>query len=202
MIAIVPLIKKELIVMLVSIIISLFLILASLFYLDEVEANKAESLQSLKQAKNKYRRAAEQKKVLDETKDAYKNIVNSGLTTKEDRISWLSNIDIIVDKYQMPMAKYSISKQIKLKGAALSVSYPAIDIFQSEMNIEIDMLHELDLIKFINMLDKRSKGVFDISSCELKRLYIDFKEIIKNKKNKNISAHCKLSWLSLQAVGI
>jgi len=197
-----PLIKKEILVLSVTVLVSISLVLGGYFYLDEAEMEKNNSIKILKQEKNKYRMAENKKKILYSTKDEYRHVVKSGLLDKEDRVNWLKNIDLIIGKYKIPKVKYTIAKQIKLNDSALMVGFPKINVLESAMSIDMAMLHEVDLLKFIKDLDKKAHGIFDIKSCQLKRLYINFEDIIEHKKYKNISVHCDFVWVSLQMEGV
>lgn len=190
--------KKEIIVLSIAIIFSALIVSTSLYFFDEKEAENNISWQQLQKARKKYHDAMEKRKLLQQYEPEYKRLQQKSLVGDENRLAWLNRIDFIVQRYGLPEVKYHIGPQQRINNPALAAYYPQIGLYRSKMKLEMNLLHEGDLISFMDQLQKTSSGVFDAYSCQLKKRFIDFNEVIKSRQSKNIEARCQLGWISIK----
>jgi hypothetical protein len=92
----------------------------------------------------------------------------------------------------MPSVKYSISMQEKLAEKNLKRDYRGIDVFRSNMTLDIKMAHEGDLFALLNDLGK-ADGLFAIDRCDVE------KASKKTVDSENaMKAYCELGWYTFR----
>lgn len=190
--------QKEMGVFLIAIVIAVIIIGGSAVYWQAIQEENQAAKLSLQQSKEKYRTALNQKKLLEMFGRQYKQLENNGIVGDERRINWVDELEKITRDKKIPYVKYKIDKQTPLKAPEIAEFYPSIDVFQSVMMLNMDLLHEGDLYTVMNNLQKRSKGLFDISQCTLSRKNRSGKNVLQTKTDKNFSAECKLNWFTIK----
>jgi len=126
---------------------------------------KQQAYDSLENAVAKYKLAKFNTELLKQYKSKYISLKQKGLIEKDDRLSWVNAMEGAVNKNLITSVQYKISKQVKYNESGLSRVYPDIDIFKSEMIIDMELLHEGDLYAFFNELKANAKGIFEIKKC-------------------------------------
>lgn len=190
--------QKEISIFLVATVIAILIIGSSGIYWQTImEENQAAKL-SLQQSKEKYHAALNQKKILEIFSRQYKQLEKNGVVGNEKRINWVDELEKITRDKKIPYVKYKIDKQISLKEPEIVALYPGIDVFQSVMTLNMILLHEGDLYMIMNGLQKKSKGLFDVSQCMLSRNSSGGENILQTKTNKKFSAECKLNWFTMK----
>jgi hypothetical protein len=190
--------QKEIGLFLVAFVVSSTIIIISVMYKESATVDKQMATDGLEQAKEQYHLAIDRKQILKEFENKYKKLEKTGVVGDEYRLSWIDTIEQTVKKSKIPYVNYKISKQIKKANNDLSGSYPGIDVFQSEMVLDMQLLHEGDLYTVLNQLDKKAKGLFDINSCTMSSLQSARGSILESKTDKNFTARCNIDWYTMK----
>lgn len=190
--------NKELIILFSAIVLTATILMLSKQYWDETVLENQQAEQRLQQGKSNYRRAIDRTAVLKEYQPRYEALKNINVVGDENRIDWINLIEIIVEDEKIAYLKYSIDKQIKYKDKVTAMKYPGLNIYKSVMTIEMYLLHEGDLYAVINGLKAKAKGLFDVSSCEIKRNKTIKKSIVDNTQPTNFTTVCKLNWYTFK----
>jgi len=190
--------QKEMGIFLIAMVAAVILIGGSRIYWQTVLEEKQVADDQLMEAKEKYRTALDRKKLLKEFGDRYKQLVKSGIVGDEQRINWIDELEKSTRQKKIPYVKYKIDKQKTLKQPELAGAYPGIDVFQSTMILNMELLHEGDLYAVINHLQAKAKGLFDISQCTVHRNNRTATNVLETKTDKNFSARCQLNWFTIK----
>ena len=67
---------------------------------------------------------------------------------------------------------------------------------RSIMTLDLDMLHEEDILQLTEALSKKDKEVFMLRDCELTRLNTG--AVLSSQLIANLHAKCELDWLTLR----
>lgn len=89
-----------------------------------------------------------------------------GLIGEENRLAWIDAIARSQARLKLLPLTYDISAQQVLK-VPLPLSMGQYQLRGSKMQLHLDLLHEMDLLTFLN--DLRHAGYFAVQDCALKR---------------------------------
>lgn len=89
-----------------------------------------------------------------------------GLIGEENRLAWIDAISRSQARLKLLPLTYDISAQQVLK-VPLPLSMGQYQLRGSKMQLHLDLLHEMDLLTFLN--DLRHTGYFAVQDCALKR---------------------------------
>ena len=190
--------KQEITIFIVVLLLSVLIVLASVMHLDEASEKHLFAEQRLDEAKRKYNEAIDRKLILKEYKSRYDKLEKLDIVGSENRIDWINWLDIIAKNEKIPYINYKIDKQLALVDSGIAVKYPGLTGFKSEMLLDMKLLHEGDMYTVLSELKLKAMGVFDISSCEIKKLNFISGSIVENKSGVNFSAKCTLNWYTFQ----
>jgi len=190
--------QKELSVFLIALAVAIIMVVVSNLYWQTISEEKQMAEDQLLEAKEKYRTAQDRKRMLKEFGDKYKMLASSGIVGDEQRINWIDELEKTTRQEKIPYVKYIIEKQKQVKDSELKVAYPGIDVFQSTMSLNMELLHEGDLYTVINNLQAKAKGLFDVSQCTMRRNSRSTTAILETKTDKNFTARCKLNWFTMK----
>ena len=174
----------------------------SYVYYESIHEEKLLAESNLNNIKNKYARAIESKKTVEEFKKRYEKLKALEVTETENRLNWIDLIENISRNKGIPYVKYKISKQEPSSDKTLAAKYSGIDVYKSKMQLEMHLLHEGDVYTMLKVLDEKASGIFDIDSCSITRKKIDNPSVLDSGTNRNFSAVCVLNWYTMKPKGI
>jgi len=158
---------------------------------DEFENKKLELLQ-LKSRMNKALRDGDTYKEHLPSLDEYRKL---GYVGEENRVLWIDIIREVTTELKFPNLQYAISEQTPYEHKGTELPTGDFSIVKSVMQIGMNIYHEGDLFKLIKTLKNRSKGLFYIDKCAIKReRVVDSKNI----DNANLNVQCDLIWISVK----
>lgn len=117
---------------------------------------------------NKFLRATDEEREIREKLVDYRKLVDRGLVGEERRLDWVDRINGIKAKHKLLELKYSIDPQ-------RLVDYPGIggpgdvEFLTSPMNLEMSLLHEEDLFRFLSDLQRALNAHVLVKSCAMER---------------------------------
>ena len=174
----------------------------SYVYYESIHEEKLLAESNLNNIKNKYARAIESKKTVEEFKKRYEKLKALEVTETENRLNWIDLIENTSRNKGIPYVKYKISKQEPSSDKTLAAKYSGIDVYKSKMQLEMHLLHEGDVYTMLKVLDEKASGIFDIDSCSITRKKIDNPSVLDSGTNRNFSAVCVLNWYTMKPKGI
>ena len=190
--------QKEIGIFLAALAVSIVLVIVSQMYWETVSKDKQVAEDTLYEAKEKYRTALNRKRLLEEFENKFKQLGADGVVGDEQRLNWIDVIESTTKQEKLPYVKYKIDKQTSVVDQKLKSTYPGIDVYKSEMILEMDLLHEGDLYTLINNLEDKAKGLFDVSACRLRRNNSSIPSVLETNTDKNFSAFCRLNWFTMK----
>jgi hypothetical protein len=129
------------------------------------ERNAATERQS---AQQKFARATDEEREIRETLVDYHKLLARGVIGEEQRLDWVDRIGEIKAARKLFDVKYSIDPQ-------RPVDYPGIggggevQFLASPMKIELSLLHEQDLFRFVGDLKNALSAHVVVRSCNIQR---------------------------------
>lgn len=156
---------------------------------------QASTLQARQDRDNAARQIADvetQKLDLQRYRDRFAQLQALGLTGEERRLDWVVAIKQIQQARKLLGISYEIEPQqvFRLDGAVDTGDY---QLRGSKMTLHMDLLHEMDLLTFLDDLKRR--GFFTVQHCAVKRggMTADTSQ----GQGPGLIADCTLVWLSL-----
>lgn len=149
--------------------------------------------QQLQQARSRYMASGQEKDIIVSFLPPYKALVEEGFIGEERRILWLDSIRNIHQQYKLFKITYTIGAQEPYT-PPFPVDTGSFKLNRSVMQLELPMLHEGDILTFLQALRQQQRSPIIIRECELTRL----RTIMDATVTPNLIAKCELDWYTLR----
>jgi hypothetical protein len=148
----------------------------------------AQQQRALDEARLRYQRSGEERDLLTRYAPEYVALVGYGFIGAEQRVNWIDSLRIANETTGLFGVQYQIGAQTPYRLPEL----PEAALAQSPMTIDLRLLHEGDLMRFLRALAASRAGVFTLNECTLERLGAE----PLGRAQPNLRADCELSWIS------
>ncbi|MDO9051239.1 MAG: hypothetical protein Q7U70_07105 [Methylotenera sp.] len=149
----------------------------------------------LNAARQRYQSSGTEKDMITEFLPQYQALINQGFVGEERRIEWVDNLRAQHKNHQLFGIKYNISQQEKYT-PAFAPNLGGFVLHRSIMKLELDMLHEGDLLQLTESLNANNAASFMLRDCEIVRLNTN--GLPSDQLIANMHAQCELDWLTLR----
>ena len=137
-------------------------------YLQETKKLGASASAQRAEVQAKLASANEEEREIKANLQQYQALAARGIIGEEKRLDWIDTITAIKNERRLFNINYSIEPQRALDyprfGAGGGVNFVA-----SRVKMDIQLLHEEDLLNFIDDLTKRGKSYLSARSCDVRR---------------------------------
>ncbi|WP_059420631.1 hypothetical protein [Sulfuricella sp. T08] len=184
-----PLIRKALIVLIASLLLSAALVSAGRAVLTEQQNGKNQAQAQRNEANNKYRQAEIDKQEIQDYQPKFITLRERGFVGEERRLDWIEHIKHIRENRKLFPITYEISAQ-QVFQVDPEVTLGDLDLRGSKMKLQMDLMHEGDLLNFLD--DLKHKGFYTVQECTIKRAGLD-----PESAHLPLAAECVIYWLTL-----
>jgi len=137
------------------------------------------------------RQARTEEQELKERARTFQQMQNSGMSGDEKRLDWTELLREIQRNMRLPGMNYEFGAQTPLeKGSDMGYVY-----FVSPMRLQLRLLHEEDLLKFLVRLQREAKALVLVRSCKLSPLPNSGQE---RAALAQLNAECELQWVTIR----
>jgi hypothetical protein len=190
-----PLLRWNLMAIAVSLLASTTVLYISGKYAEKTQKDLRAAQSQLNDARNRLNTAFEDQKNMAIYADEYRALVERKIIGDDHRLDWMEGMEKIRQQNLIVDFRYSIAPQ------KIYVSQPAInsgnfDIHYSEMKLQIDLLHEGQLLDFFSALRKQISGQYQLENCALKRAAGNDDD--GTTIAAHIKAECSGGWITLK----
>jgi hypothetical protein len=112
-------------------------------------------------------RIAEEEREVSEKLDVYKQLKSLNILGEERRLEWADAITRIRTQRELLDLSYRVDRQRLLKSVAGKPG--TVDFFASTMRVQLALLHEEDLLRFLADLRASGNAYYAVRSCNLAR---------------------------------
>jgi hypothetical protein len=127
----------------------------------------AAAQQERRQNAERLARIAEEEREVKEKLDVYQQLKTLNVLGEERRLEWADAIARIRTQRELLDLRYRVERQKLLMSAA---GKPAnVDFFSSTMRVELALLHEEDLMRFLGDLRASGNAYYSVKRCSLER---------------------------------
>ena len=112
-------------------------------------------------------RIAEEEREVREKLDVYKHLKRLNIIGEERRLEWADAVARIRNQRELLDLTYRVDRQKLLK--SLPGKPGSIDFFASTMTVQLDLLHEEDLLRFLSDLRESGNAYYAVKRCDMRR---------------------------------
>lgn len=141
-----------------------------------------------------YRAALESEQILRTEAERFVQLRAQGFVGPEPRLRWVEDVRAAAAHAGLPAIRYELEPRT---AHTANVATGSFQLFASLMRLQLELRHEGDLLRFLDLLEARRGGLFELSACTLRRTR-DAGEI--SLQEANLKADCELRWYSLDAM--
>ena len=184
-------------VFLICLLLSASLLAASYLFRGKMQNEYDQYQAHFREASQKYLSVDGDEKIIKESYPRFVELYNRGIIGAEKRLNWVETLEAAGKQIKLPAMRYQIDSR-KLFEPDYELNTGSYDLYATNMKLNLGLLHEIDLAKLINELNKDASGLFNIKRCRFNRTH---KGIEIDPEKSNISADCELQWYSLNLSG-
>lgn len=189
----IPHIRGLLVTAILTLILGTIAVYVSDEMLNEAQQSKITADQEWSDAARKLERTKNEQEDLQGYYHQYQNLVEQNIIGEEKRLDWIESIERIRNRLNIFSVKYKLDPQETLDVMGTDLPGSNFDLRRSNMTLGLSLLHEGQLLNFIDALSEEAKGMYLLDSCVLTRNDL----MRKLKFTPNLEAECTLGWITL-----
>jgi hypothetical protein len=142
----------------------------------------------------RYLSVDEEEKLIKKFYPRFVELYEEGVIGREQRLNWLEILRAAGEYKRLPGLNYEIKSQ-----SVYVPQFPAVlgryQLYSSDMLLNMQLLHEVDLLDVLDFMDKNAQGLYSVSECRFSRAGQD---ITMTAHASNITTRCDLSWFTIK----
>jgi hypothetical protein len=180
-------------------IVTVVIVFALLILLAHEYATRQKNIFQIQQnllnaARQHYQSSGEERSVIAEYLPKYKALIQQGFIGEERRIEWIAALHEQHKAHKLFDIKYGIRPRENYQ-PRFAERFSSIVLHRSVMTLDLDMLHELDILLLTESLASKNISPFMLHDCEITRL--NKASELANPLTANLHAKCELDWLTI-----
>jgi hypothetical protein len=184
--------RSHLILFIVALFLGVVALYASQYYLDTRFAAEKKLQQELTQIEKIYQDSLNAVDILQKSYPRFRDFYARGFLGDEQKlllINYMHELEILID---IPSLRYQISTHETALTLPHLTFAETLVIYQSEMQLQLGLLHEGDLFQVIRVLhQQKTAALFSIERCTL---ILSPNSQQTSLKQAKINANCSLKW--------
>ena len=188
-----PLLSAPLAALVVALIISALLVIASGYFRDQMAGAYRLNNQKFLEVSRKYLSVDQDELIIKEQYPRFVNLYRRGIVGEEKRLDWVEILKNAAATLKLPGLRYEITSR-----EAYSPAFPLVtgpyQVSTSTMKLELGLLHENDLASLLQDLDEKAPGIYTVKECKLTRAQ---NVVAEKPDDENVKAECDLLWFTL-----
>ena len=133
----------------------------------EAQAQLTSAQAERRQNSDRLARIAEEEREVSEKLDIYKQLKRLNIIGEERRLEWADAVARIRNQRELLDLTYRVDRQKLLK--SLAGKPGSVDFFASTMTVQLELLHEEDLLGFLADLRASGNAYYAVKSCSVRR---------------------------------
>ncbi len=115
-----------------------------------------------------YAALVQRRRIVDRYHRRYQQFSTLGFVGMESRLDWIETLRESSGELTLPRVSYIIEPQLSAIAPVESImAGDNVSIHVSRMELEMSLVHELDLLRFVDELQQRAPGLIKVDRCEL-----------------------------------
>ena len=142
-----------------------------------------------------YAALVRQRRLVDRYHRRYQRLHDLGFIGHESRLDWVEAMRMTSNTLELPRLAYAIEPQLQVMPPVRSVfGDEDVQLRASKAQLEMGLLHELDLLRFFNTLQENAPGLIKVDACELAW---QVETGARTANDVNLSATCSVQLFSV-----
>jgi hypothetical protein len=162
---------------------------------DAAEQVRTVALAQRSEAEGKLRRVREEENEIKHKSLLFNSLQERGMIGEEPRLEWIELLKDIRDRHRLLDLRYELSPQRPLDSGEVG----DFAFYLSSMTLELKLLHEEDLSRFLADLRQQAKALIRINRCHVERLPAGSEE--RSGGRANLAGACEIDWLTAREAG-
>lgn len=171
------------------------------YYTEEIEARTKTELRNAQNAVNDARRQLDTARQDAESMSAYSieygALLDQQIIGDDKRLDWIEALEKIRQQSPVNDFRYNIEPQQPYTPQP-ALDSGNFDVRYSAMKLQLDLLHEGQLIDFFAALRHHINGWYQLESCSLQRKNTDSNQTLNLDASAHLSAECSGGWITLK----
>jgi hypothetical protein len=186
--------RASIIVLVISLAFSSVLLIGSFYFQKSMQAEFDQHQSRFLSISNRYLAIDEEERLIREYYPEFVDLYNRGIFGRERRLDWIETLRASGEIIDIPSLRYEISSQSEYQ-QALPVNLGRFKLYSSTMRISMDMLHEGDLLRLLDALNRMQSGIYSVSDCSFsQRGPLN----LEDTRRGNITSSCNLHWFNIK----
>jgi len=169
--------------------VSLILIVSSLYFYTSASESYSFSMNHLTSNQNTLRNAQRKLKLYHQYSEPFNTLYHSGILDSDPRQNFREHLEILSNRFKLPYLKYDISPLKPDNSSPTNIS-----VNKASVLLTMGLLHEGDLFSLFNYLKTYSHALFHIEYCNISRNARSSVSDIESLSPQSLLSECKL-WL-------
>jgi len=161
-------------------------------FMERAEREAMQQKALLQEARLRYQRSGDEKETIVRYLGGYEQLQRDGVVGEERRINWIDGLRNANISSELFGVDYQIGVQQPYPAGGATQG--GIELRQSVMKIRLPLLHEGDLLHFLDTLKRQQVGLFLVDQCVLERINATGGS---PRYQPNLNAECTLTWLTV-----
>lgn len=143
----------------------------------------------------KYLAVDEEEKQIRKFFPRFLEMYRQGIIGHEERLNWIEVLRDSGERLRIPSLNYEIRSQ-----GVFAPSFPLdmgrYQLYSSEMTLNLQALHEGDLLRLLQLLDTRAAGLYSMHACRMNKI----NQVIDtgSADKANIAIRCEINWFTIK----
>lgn len=172
---------------------------AAFHWVQASQRDRAAAQAERNEIDGKLRRVSSEQSEIKEKSERFNALQARGVIGDEQRLEWVELLKDIRDRQRLLDLQYEFAPQreISTKSDAKSDGKPdaGFGFFASTMKVQIKLLHEEDLTRFLAELREQARALIQIKSCTVSRLP---QEVNDSSLSAQLLADCQIDWVTVR----
>lgn len=174
-----------------SVLMSAAFLYGSSHYATQVQQDRRAAQSRLDGARRQLTAAREDRQNMATYAEKYQSLAQGGIFGDGQRLDWMEGLERLRQQHIVDSFRYNIAPQ-KTHAPMLPIDGGVFDIQYSEMVLELDLLHEGQLLNFFSALREQVKGHYQLEGCTLQR------QAAGPESAGGLKAACRGGWITLK----
>jgi hypothetical protein len=186
--------RRPALVLLAVLLMSAALVWASDAFHNTRERHLDSARSGLDSVRTDYRLAVEADSILRTSQQRYRELQQRGFIGEEPRLIWIESMRNSGRTNRLYNLQYSLKQQqpLTLSDQDYTEYY---QLYTSPMSVQMELTHEVDLIRFFAELDNERPAIYRLRGCTLQPMF-GGEGIALDKAN--VSASCEIAWYTVK----
>ena len=145
------------------------------------------------EARRRFHRTDEEKAMIQRYLPAYRDLVQQSFIGSERRIEWIDALRAADRRTTLLGVEYQVEAQKAYGAGRFADTTLGQRLRSSTMQISFGIVHEGDLINFLDALAARSAGLFSVNACSIEPANM----VDPGPGRANLRARCEIQWITI-----